>query len=165
MSWNQNWSLPELLLPLAYIKMKTLLFLDLLTSLNYSLECVICNNSLTDNSDFYRLVQKRNNASLLTQVRSIQTYCTVYTTYKPLQRVLTNICSHLWGVPEVGINLTCIYTMHGRFIIVFYIYCSVYHNILWNNQQMRQCAVKFISLQVHSTCFGQHTRSSSGVQS
>ena len=35
--------------------------------------------------------------------------------------------------------------------------------ILWNNQQMRQCAVKFISLQVHSTCFGRHTRPSSGV--
>ena len=29
---------------------------------------------------------------------------------------------------------------------------------------MRQCAVKFISLQVHSTCFGRHTRPSSGVQ-
>ena len=37
-------------------------------------------------------------------------------------------------------------------------------SILWNNQQMRQCAVKFISLQVHSTCFGRHTRPSSGVQ-
>ena len=37
--------------------------------------------------------------------------------------------------------------------------------ILWNNQQMSQCAVKFISLQVHSTCFGRHTRPSSGVQS
>jgi hypothetical protein len=36
--------------------------------------------------------------------------------------------------------------------------------ILWNNQQMRQCAVKFISLQVHSTCFGRHTRPSSGVE-
>jgi len=36
--------------------------------------------------------------------------------------------------------------------------------ILWNNQQLRQCAVKFISLQVHSTCFGRHTRPSSGVQ-
>ena len=47
---------------------------------------------------------------------------------------------------------------------VFYIYCSVHRNILWNNQQMRQCAVKFISLQVHSTCFGRHTRPSSGVQ-
>ena len=29
---------------------------------------------------------------------------------------------------------------------------------------MRQCAVKFISLQVHSTCFGRHTRPSSGEQ-
>ena len=40
------------------------------------------------------------------------------------------------------------------------------HNssILWNNQQMRQCAVKFISLRVHSTCFGRYTRPSSGVQ-
>ena len=37
--------------------------------------------------------------------------------------------------------------------------------LLWNNQQMRQCAVKFISLQVHSTCFGRYTRPSSGVQS
>jgi hypothetical protein len=37
-------------------------------------------------------------------------------------------------------------------------------SILWNNQQMRQCAVKFISLQVHSTCFGRHTRPSSGVK-
>ena len=46
----------------------------------------------------------------------------------------------------------------------FYIYCSVHRNILWNNQQMRQCAVKFISLQVHSTCFGRHTCPSSGVQ-
>ena len=35
--------------------------------------------------------------------------------------------------------------------------------LLWNNQQMRQCAVKFISLQVHSTYFGRHTRPSSGV--
>ena len=49
-------------------------------------------------------------------------------------------------------------------IYVFYIYCSVHRNILWNNQQMSQCAVKFISLQVHSTCFGRHTRPSSGVQ-
>ena len=48
---------------------------------------------------------------------------------------------------------------------VFDIYCSVHRNILWNNQQMRQCAVKFISLQVHSTCFGRYTRPSSGVQS
>ena len=47
---------------------------------------------------------------------------------------------------------------------VFYIYCSVHRNTLWNKQQMRQCAVKFISLQVHSTCFGRHTRPSSGVQ-
>ena len=37
--------------------------------------------------------------------------------------------------------------------------------VLWNNQQMRQCAGKFISLQVHSTCFGRYTRPSSGVQS
>ena len=48
---------------------------------------------------------------------------------------------------------------------VFYIYCSVHRNILWNNQQMRQCAVKFISLQVHSTCFGRYTCPSSGIQS
>ena len=47
---------------------------------------------------------------------------------------------------------------------IFYIYRSVHRNILWNNQQMQQCAVKFISLQVHSTCFGRHTRPSSGVQ-
>ena len=39
------------------------------------------------------------------------------------------------------------------------------NSILWNNQQMRQCAVKFISLQVHSTYFGRYTRPSSGVQS
>ena len=96
---------PKLLLPLAYIKMKTPLFLDLLTSLNYSPKFVVCNNFSADSSDFYWLVQKRNNASLLIQVRSIQTYCTVYTIHKLLQHVLTNICSHLWGVPEVGINL------------------------------------------------------------
>ena len=36
--------------------------------------------------------------------------------------------------------------------------------ILWNDQQMQQCAVRFISLQVHSTCFGRYTRPSSGVQ-
>jgi len=101
-------SSPELLLPLAYIKIKTPLFLDLLTSLNYSLEYVICNNFLADSSDFYWLVQRRNNASLLIQVRSIQTYCTVYTIYKLLQHVLTIICNHLWGVPEVEINLICI---------------------------------------------------------
>ena len=39
-----------------------------------------------------------------------------------------------------------------------------FYSILWNNQQMQQCAVKFISLQVHSICFGRHTRPSSGVQ-
>ena len=32
----------------------------------------------------------------------------------------------------------------------FYIYCPVHRNILWNNQQMRQCAVKFISLLVRA---------------
>ena len=41
--------------------------------------------------------------------------------------------------------------------------CNIF-SILWNNQQMRQCEVKFISLQVHSTCFGRHTGPSSGVQ-
>ena len=40
----------------------------------------------------------------------------------------------------------------------------MHRNILWNKQQMRQCAVEFISLQVHSTCFGRHTRPSPGVQ-
>ena len=59
-------------------------------------------------------------------------------------------------------NTTCYRVKYSQH--VFYIYCSVHRNILWNNQQMRQCAVKFISLQVHSTCFGRHTRPSSGVQ-
>ena len=30
-------------------------------------------------------------------------------------------------------------------VIIFYIYCSVHRNILWNDQQMQQCAVRFIS--------------------
>ena len=47
---------------------------------------------------------------------------------------------------------------------VFYIYYSVHRNILWNDQQMQQCAVRFIFLQVHSTCFGLYTRPSSGAQ-
>ena len=46
----------------------------------------------------------------------------------------------------------------------FYIHYSVHRNIPWNDQQMQQCAVRFISLQVHSTCFGRYTRPSSGVQ-
>ena len=29
---------------------------------------------------------------------------------------------------------------------IFYIYCSVHHNILWNNQQMQLYAVNFIPL-------------------
>ena len=36
-----------------------------------------------------------------------------------------------------------------RKVLVFYIYYSVHRNILWNDQQMQQCAVRFISLQVH----------------
>ena len=61
-------------------------------------------------------------------------------------------------------SITISFLKNQTAVSLFYIYFSVHRNILWNNQQMRQCAVKFISLQVHSKCFGRHTRPSSGVQ-
>ena len=47
----------------------------------------------------------------------------------------------------------------------FYIYCSVHHNILLEITNRCSCMqwILFLCL-VHSTCFGRHTRPSSGVQ-
>ena len=49
---------------------------------------------------------------------------------------------------------------------LFYIYCSVHHNILLEITNRCNCTqwILFLCL-VHSTCFGRHTRPSSGVQS
>ena len=58
----------------------------------------------------------------------------------------------------LGTHLTC--------FGIFYIYCSVHHNILLEITNRCNCMqwVLFLCL-VHSTCFGRHTRPSSGVQS
>ena len=57
----------------------------------------------------------------------------------------------------------CIFELHKMLEIswlaeklsdLFYIYCSVHHNILWNNQQMQLYAVNFIPL-LSSLCMFQ----------
>ena len=42
-----------------------------------------------------------------------------------------------------GLYVAKVTVRRSQEIDVFYIYCSAHRNILWNNQQMRQCAVKF----------------------
>ena len=73
-------------------------------------------------------------------------------------------CSVPWtlcGQFGQGILLT-----YKHYELLFYMYCSVHHNILLEITNRCNCMqwILFLCL-VHSTCFGRHTRPSSGVQS
>jgi hypothetical protein len=46
----------------------------------------------------------------------------------------------------VLLNLYPVIRYYVEFLFLFYIYCSVHHNILLNNQQMQLYAVNFITL-------------------
>ena len=55
----------------------------------------------------------------------------------------------------IDIDILVLYNLTQRYReTLFYIYCSVHHNILWNNQQMQLYAVNFIPLlsSLYSQC-------------
>jgi hypothetical protein len=72
----------------------------------------------------------------------------------------TQVCKYTWFQQFLEVLYS-----HNYQYRVFYIHCSVHHNILLEitNRCISMQWILFLCL-VHSTYFGRHTRPSSGVQ-